>query len=128
MPARTKVLVVDDHADSARAVATALEGQGAECRVSHDGNEALGLAREYEPDLVFLDVNMPGMDGLALARELRAHPSTRVARLVALTGMPSPELRESADNSVIDDYLLKPASLPELATILKKLKVRRRTL
>src|SRR5690348_1665389 len=86
-PATTlRVLVVDDCPDTTASMAILLQLWGHDVRVAHDGPAALGLADGYRPDVVLLDVGLPGMDGYRVARELRANPRLPRPFLVSLTG------------------------------------------
>ena len=81
-----RVLVVEDDETAAEALALLLKSWGHEVRVARDGPEALRAARERPPDTVFLDIRLPGMSGVDVARRLRRDPGLGRARLVALTG------------------------------------------
>src|SRR5262249_1714397 len=80
-----RVLVVDDNQDAADSLATLLRLWGYDCRVSHDGQSALQMTWEFRPDCLILDINMPGMDGCAVARRIREVPELSGVKLVALT-------------------------------------------
>ncbi len=107
-----RVMVADDNADVAAATAALLEIEGFEACVAHSGEEALGLATRRAPDVLLLDLGLPDMDGLELARRLRALDGSRDAVLVALTGRDlDPVLAREAG---FDATLLKPASIARL--------------
>ena len=76
-PSGHRLLVVDDNQDAAVSLAMLLRLQGHEVRVAHDGPAALEMAKAYPPDVVFLDIGMPGMDGYEVARRLRSSPAWR---------------------------------------------------
>lgn len=107
-PAR--VLVVDDNRDAADSLALLMAAAGYAPRVAYGGRTALRVAAEYQPDVVFLDLGMPGMDGYELARRLRQEPSTRDALLVAVSGYGREEDRRRAREAGIDRYFLKPVA------------------
>ena len=108
-PAR-RVLLVDDSVDAAEALSMLLETLGHEVRTMHDGTSALAIVDEFRPEVVILDIGLPGMDGFALARELRKRPSTRDVLLIALTGYGGDEDRLRARDAGFDHHLVKPVS------------------
>ena len=108
-PAHVQVLVVDDNADSAETLAEMLRMMGAEVAVAADGTQATAMAAAHPPDLVLLDIGLPGIDGYETARRLRGKPGAPM-RLVALTGYGSAQDRERALAAGFDAHLVKPVS------------------
>jgi PAS domain S-box-containing protein len=84
--ARYRILVVDDNVDAAETMAMLLDLSGHDARAVFGGQEALDMALEFRPDLVFLDIGLPDMNGYEVARRLLAEPATAGAKLIALTG------------------------------------------
>ena len=80
-----RVLVVDDNADAAETVAAYLRLEGHDTKVVTEGAEVLGSARVFEPQVVVLDIGLPGLDGYQIARQLRAQPNTKEILLIAVT-------------------------------------------
>jgi CheY-like chemotaxis protein len=113
-----KVLVVDDNADAADSLAVLLRLLGHEVRVAHDGPAALAAAAGGWPEVVLLDLGMPGMDGYEVARRLRADPATAGAVIAALTGWGQDEDRRRSKEAGFDHHLVKPADLGALQQIL----------
>jgi CheY-like chemotaxis protein/two-component sensor histidine kinase len=113
-PSPRRVLVVDDNHDAADSTAMLLRASGAEVRVSYDGPSALDALQEWQPDVVLLDVGMPGMDGLEVARRIRGTPEFDGVRLVALTGWGQNEDIARTRASGFDTHLVKPAGMGEL--------------
>lgn len=113
-----RVLVVDDNEDAADALATMLRLLGAEAAVAHDGHAALRRALDLEPDLVFLDIGMPGMDGYEVAARFRGEPALRHVTLVALTGWGSERDKARSRAAGFDLHLVKPVGLPEVEGVL----------
>ncbi len=107
-PRSRRVLVVDDNLDAAEMLATLLELDGHETRTAPDGPAALDLAGEFSPEIVFLDIGLPGMNGYELARRLRALPGLAAVRLVAVTGWGQDDDRRQSANAGIDRHLTKP--------------------
>jgi len=106
-PAR-RVLVVDDQPDSTDSLALLLRLRGHEVRTASDGSSALEEFARYRPEVVFLDLGLPGMSGYDVARQLRAMPEARDVRLVALTGYGTEADRERTRAAGFDVHLAKP--------------------
>ncbi|HVL34924.1 MAG TPA: MEDS domain-containing protein [Burkholderiales bacterium] len=115
-PARRRVLVVDDNPDSVTTMALALKLLGHEVRTAASGPAALAAAEDLRPDVVLLDLGLPGMDGYEVARRLRALPAARAARIVALTGYAAERGRWR--EAGFDEHQLKPISMDNLEKIL----------
>jgi CheY-like chemotaxis protein len=110
--------VVDDDRDFTDALALLLLKWGHAVRVAHSGAEALRIAATWQPAIVLLDLAMPGMDGLQLARQLRAAPATADAVLIAMTGCTSEAVRCRAGELGVTSYVLKPADPASLRQLL----------
>jgi PAS domain S-box-containing protein len=121
-----RVLVVDDNVDAAESLAALLALQGHATRVAHDGNQALAAAHDFRPEIVFLDIGMPGKDGYQVARELRGQPETRQAVLVALTGWGAQDDRARTRSAGFDHHLTKPAGLADVEGLMSGMAERRR--
>jgi two-component system KDP operon response regulator KdpE len=106
-----RILIVDDEPQIRRIMRTTLIGEGYEIDDAKTGEEALGKVREFRPDLVLLDMNMPGMGGLAACRAIRADTSIGV---IMLTVRNSEADKVAALDAGADDYITKPFSTPEL--------------
>jgi signal transduction histidine kinase/CheY-like chemotaxis protein len=119
-PAR-RILVVDDNLDSAESLATLLQFAGHDVRVAHDGPGALKAAKEFLPDVVLLDIGMPGMSGYQVARKLREEPELRHVMLVAQTGWGQEEDRHRAKAAGFDYFLIKPIVPRELHGLIARL-------
>lgn len=102
-----RILVVDDNADSAETMSMLLRIWGHTVSIAHAGPQALQLARKHAPDLILLDIGLPGMDGFEVARRLRKGKARR-AMLLAVTGYSQAEDRLHALAAGFDDYLVKP--------------------
>lgn len=103
-----RILVVDDCADTADSLAMYLRLLGHDVCVAHDGRSALEHATRDVPDVVILDIGLPGLSGYAVAEELRRDPRTRAALLVALTGWGHDEDRRRAREAGFDLHVVKP--------------------
>jgi two-component system CheB/CheR fusion protein len=119
--ARHRVLVVDDVYASAKTLAMMLESINQEVLIAHDGPAAIEQVTTNRPDIVFLDISMPGMSGYDVARHLRAQNGLNGIRLVALTGYGDEEDRRKAIEAGFHHHLTKPASMDQLAQLLNSL-------
>ena len=115
---KRKVLVVDDNVDAAEMLRALLEGLGHEVEAVHSGIEALAAAERFKPDVVLLDLGMPGMSGHEVARELRRRHSGPEPLIVAVTGWGKPEDRARAREAGVDVHLVKPVEEEELREVL----------
>ncbi len=116
--AASRILVVDDLAPSAETLKTLLEMEGFEVRVAHEGQAALAIAREFQPQVVLLDIGLPGMNGFEVANGLRNLPEARDALLIALTGYGEAESRTRSAQAGFDFHMVKPADVNLLLTLL----------
>ena len=104
-----RVLIVDDNHDSAELLALLLERQGHEIRVAHDPAEAIPLAVQFRPNLAFLDIGLPGMDGYELLGVLRAKPELEDCKFIAVTGYD--DITCAPGSRGFDAHLRKPVDL-----------------
>lgn len=116
-----RLLVVDDNHDAAISLAMLLRLKGHDVRVAHEGAAALESAAEYRPDMIFLDLGMPGMSGYEAARRIRQMPGLRETLLVALTGWGQQEDRRRTAEAGFDLHLIKPADARALEDALARL-------
>jgi two-component system CheB/CheR fusion protein len=115
-PLRRRILVVDDNQDSAESLALLLEIYGYEVRAAFSGPEAVEATRTFLPDVVLLDIGLPGMDGYEVARLIRADGNG--CMLVALTGYGQDEDRRRSREAGFDHHLIKPVDLEALTRVL----------
>ncbi|MFG6415983.1 ATP-binding protein [Roseateles sp. DC23W] len=118
LPAR-RVLLIDDNEDAAESLAMMLSLDGHEVRTGFSAEAALKMALDWLPDVVLLDIGLPGMDGYEVARRLRAAAPAAPMRLVALTGYGQPEDRQRSARAGFDMHLVKPVALEALADALR---------
>jgi len=111
---RSKILVVDDDADIVGFLAMNLRMEGFEVAVASDGEQALVQVRGFVPDLVILDVMMPGIDGVEVTRRLRADPVTTALPIIMLTAKGQTPDKVLGLQEGADDYLVKPFDTLEL--------------
>jgi CheY-like chemotaxis protein len=103
-----RVLVVDDNLDAAESTAAFLRLEGHEVKSVGDGNEALASVRVFAPHVIVLDIGLPGLDGYAVARQLRERGDTSHTLLIAMTGYGQREDRERAIAAGFDYHFVKP--------------------
>lgn len=109
-----RILVVDDNADSARSLALLQSRQGHETRTAFTGPAGLAAAREFRPDVILLDIGLPEMNGLEVARAIRSEPALADVFLVAMSGYGAPQDRQNAIDAGFNEYMVKPADLRQL--------------
>ena len=113
-----QVLVVDDNVDAAQSLGLLLEMSGNAVRLAYDGPSALQAAIDYRPDVVLLDIGLPGLDGFEVAQQIRCQVALKGMVLVALTGYGQDTDRQRSQDAGFDYHLVKPASFDEIEKIL----------
>ena len=114
------VLVVDDNVDSAQSLAMLLEVSGHVVRVAYDGPTGLEAALADRPDVVLLDIGLPGLTGIEVAKRIRREPTLETSVLIAVTGYGQQEDRQRSRDAGFDHHLAKPADFAELQRILAR--------
>jgi len=109
-----RILIVDDESSARVALATLLRREGYEVSHASDGPSALAECASFRPDIILLDILMPGMDGFEVCRRIKATPETRLTPVVLVTGLSATEDRISGINAGADDFLRKPIDFNEL--------------
>jgi len=117
---RLRILVADDNTDAAGSLAILLRLEGHEVLTAVDGLQAVEHAQRFRPDIVFMDIGMPLLDGIEAARRIRAERWGRQMHIVALTGWGLEGERSRTAAAGMDDHLLKPPDPRELAAILRR--------
>jgi PAS domain S-box-containing protein len=116
--ARRRILVVDDNRDNANSLGVLLRALGQDVEMAYDGPTALELIRRRRPDLVLLDIGLPGMDGYEVARRCRQDEELRRVMLVAMTGYGKEEDRRRSQEAGFNAHLVKPVNLEDLQVLL----------
>ncbi|WP_256077523.1 ATP-binding protein [Massilia sp. YIM B04103] len=121
-PPRTRrllrILLADDNLDFVNGIGTLLRSMGHTVHISHDGVQALAAAEAFAPDIAFLDIGLPQLNGYDLARALRRLPALRKALLVAVTGWGQQKDRQQAFDAGFDLHVVKPISFERIQAIL----------
>jgi len=120
----TRILLVDDNVDAAASLSLLLQLGGHITQIAHDGPEALRLAAEFKPDIVLLDLGLPGMNGYEVARSIRGNPDLGQPFLAAVTGWGSPEDRRKSKEAGFDEHLTKPVDISIIELLLASLPTR----
>ncbi|MFN3200982.1 MAG: PAS domain-containing protein [Bradymonadia bacterium] len=116
-----KVVIADDNINNVLHLKTHFTALGMEIVIAQNGQEAIDACEKHSPDLVLMDIQMPGMDGFEAMRRLRANPETAKLRIIALTALAMPGDRERALAAGADEYLSKPVSARRLLTVVEML-------
>ncbi len=113
-----RILLADDNVDFAASLAMLLETMDHTVLVANDGQRALEIAPDFKPDFCFLDIGLPKVHGYDLARRLRAHPVTRNAVMVAVSGWGQEEDKRRSREAGFDHHLIKPVDFSQIEAVL----------
>ena len=116
------VLLIDDAADSRDAFEVFLSTCGYRTLTADDGASGIALAREARPDVVMIDMGLPGMDGWEATRRLRADAATKGACIIAVTGHATGEARQRALDAGADEYFVKPCAPDDVVAAIRRLR------
>lgn len=116
----TRVLIADDYVDAAKSLALVLAVAGVETAIAMDGEEALALAETWDPHICVLDLLMPKLDGLDVARRIRARGWSSCPLLIAMTGRTTAQDKRSALEAGFDHYMTKPADPATIVRIIQR--------
>ena len=119
-----RILIVDDNVDGAESLAMLLDFSGYEVRTAHSGLEAIAAAREFHPEVVFLDIGLPGMNGYEVAQHFRQERGFDGIVLIALTGWGSAEDKRRSREAGFDFHLTKPVDTNSLEDVLARFSTR----
>jgi CheY-like chemotaxis protein len=120
MSEKKKILIVDDNDDIITTYRVVLDRMGYDVIVVRDGLEVLSVIEETRPDLVLLDVLLPGLSGSEVCRSLKEASKTKDIPVVAITASVSPETRQRMQEVGADDFLLKPIDVSDLNRVIKQ--------
>jgi len=120
---KRRLLVVDDNRDAAESMSMLLQMWGHEVLFAYDGPSALETAEQWQPEAVFLDIGLPGMDGYEVAARLRELPHAKGAVLIAITGYGQDDDRLRSQRAGIDHHLVKPVAPDALRSLIDSLQM-----
>lgn len=115
-----RILVVDDNVDTARVTARLLKCNGFESRFCHDGIESIEVAREFRPEVVLLNIGLPGMNGFEVARTLRDEECCRDTLIIGASWYGDAQSREEARLAGFDHHLVKPVDIDSLLPLIEE--------
>ena len=115
---RLRVLIVDDNLDAAESLATILRLQGYDVMSASNGHEALRIAESARPEVVILDIGLPGLDGYEVARQIRRQPWGAAMLLVAVSGWGQPEDKRRSAEAGLSHHLVKPVNPVDIEQLL----------
>ena len=113
-----RVVIVDDNRDAAKTMSMLVEELGGSTRIAHDAASGLEAVQDYQPDIVFLDIGMPGIDGYEVCRRMRQRLAQKAIVIIAVTGWGQPQDQQRALEAGFDAHLTKPVDTEVLARIL----------
>jgi CheY-like chemotaxis protein len=113
-----RILIVDDNRDAADSMALLVETAGHSARTAYDGHQALDLASAFAPDVLLLDLGVPGLNGFEIARRIRRQPWGRKVALIAVTGWGQEQDRRRTKEAGFDAHLIKPVGTADLLSAL----------
>ena len=116
--ASKRILVVDDNLDTASMCALSLTLEGHVVEIANDGPSALKMAKTFRPDIVVLDIGLPGMSGLDVAKDIRQQEDKRKPMIVGLSGYDQDAYRQQAEEAGFDHYLVKPSSASQINKVI----------
>jgi two-component system CheB/CheR fusion protein len=119
---KSRILIVDDNRDAADSMRMLLELLGNEVYVAYDGEQAVSATAEHRPNVVFLDIGLPLMNGYDVARSIRKEPWGGAIKLIALTGWGQQDDRQRAREAGFDRHFVKPLDYELLTTVLSELR------
>ncbi len=116
-----KILIVEDNDKNRRLIEDVLKYYGYDVQEAANGEEGINLAREYKPDLIFMDMQMPVMDGFTAIKVLKNDPGTMHIKIIAITSFAMVGDKERIQSAGADDYISKPVNTMELPMRIEKL-------
>jgi two-component system, cell cycle response regulator DivK len=115
-----KILIVDDNENNRLLMSDILQYRGYEILEAEDGGKGISMARELKPDLILLDMQMPGIDGFAAARMLKSDPLTKDIKVIVVTSFAMKGDREKIIALGVDDYVAKPIDTRQFPILVEK--------
>jgi CheY-like chemotaxis protein len=115
---RRQILIVEDNRALAKGMSIILKLEGYDVEVAHEGREALRVSRAHPPDIVLLDIGLPGMDGFQIAEEMRRDPDLKDVKIIAISGYDQEIFTGRADSAKFDHVLIKPIDFDNISALL----------
>jgi CheY-like chemotaxis protein len=114
----SRVVIIDDNQDAAHTMSMFVQQLGGSARVAHDAKSGMAAVQDFQPDIVFLDIGLPGMDGYETCRRIRRQPAARHIVIIAVTGWGQAQDKQRAMDAGFDAHLTKPVDPKAFASIL----------
>jgi CheY-like chemotaxis protein len=120
MPGRRSILIAEDHRDLAKTLAMLFNLAGFDAEIVHDGRDALKAARAHRPDVLLLDISLPGLDGVRVAEQMRRDPFLKNILIIATSAYDPDMFRGPARGAGFDHRLVKPVAFPTILSLLAR--------
>ncbi len=117
---RRSILIADDHRDLAKTLALLLELAGFEAEIVHDGRDALKAARDHRPDVLLLDISLPGIDGVRVTERMRSDPLLSDVMIIAISAYDPDLFRGRSRPASFDHRLVKPVAFPTILSLIAR--------
>jgi CheY-like chemotaxis protein len=118
---RPFVLIADDHRDLAKTLALLLKLAGFDAEIVHDGRDALTAARAHRPDVLLLDISLPGLDGVGVTEQMRSDPRLSNVLIIATSAYEPDMFRGRSRRARFDHRLVKPVAFPTILALLDRI-------
>jgi CheY-like chemotaxis protein len=117
---RRQILIVEDNRDLAKGMGIILKSAGYDVEIVHDGQDALRASHDHRPDVVLLDIGLPGMNGFEIAEAMRSDPDLKDVKIIAISGYDEETFPGHVDRAKFDHHLVKPLNFETISALLAR--------